>query len=188
MAFEVRLQQFSGPLQLLLEFIEKEDLPITEISLAEVTENYLRYLDANEVPPVELADFLVVATKLLLIKSKAILPPVPGEAEEDGSHLALQLKMYKEFVEISLKVEELYGNTDKMFCRERISPPAQQSFLPPPNVTTFVLQTAMQGLLRRLEPFFALQKASIERVVSVQQRIKEIRLSLKRPSKKQNEN
>ena len=117
----------------------------------------------------------MVATKLLLIKSKAILPPVPGDEEEDGSRLALQLKMYKEFVEISLKVEDLYSNTDKMFCRERLSPPAQQSFLPPPNVNKSVLQTAMQGLLRRLEPFFALQKASIERVVSVQQRIKEIK-------------
>ena len=63
------MEKFSGPLQLLLEIIEKKDLEITTISLAQVTEDYLKHLKNNDVPTEELADFLVVASKLLLIKS-----------------------------------------------------------------------------------------------------------------------
>ncbi|NBS41929.1 hypothetical protein EBS80_04725 [bacterium] len=66
MSYEVALDQFSGPLQLLLELIEAEKLPITEVSLGKVTDDYLKHLNSHEVPAEELADFLVVATRLLL--------------------------------------------------------------------------------------------------------------------------
>jgi segregation and condensation protein A len=71
----VTLEKFQGPLDLLLQLIEKEELPIAEISIAEVTDQYVRYLDTlEELFPEELADFLVIATKLLYLKSKTLLP------------------------------------------------------------------------------------------------------------------
>src|SRR3989339_270893 len=94
--FEVSLEKYSGPLQLLLELIQKEELPITEVSLARVTEDYLNYMSQHEVPTEELADFLVIASRLLLIKSRAILPQ-PEEEQEEESSLALQLRLYKLF-------------------------------------------------------------------------------------------
>ena len=100
MAFEVKLETFDGPLHVLLELIQASHLPITEVSLGAVTEKYLEYMNSQDVPAEELADFLVVATKLLLLKSQAILP-IEVEPEEDPSTLALQLRLYKEFVDAS---------------------------------------------------------------------------------------
>ena len=175
MPYEVKLEKFAGPLELLLDLIESEKLPITEVSLAEVTEAYLRFLNANTVPPEELADFLVVATKLLLIKSRAILPLLPNEVEEDAGKLALQLRMYREFVEASRGIEALWLSSNRMFARERALVIKPVGFAPPPGVTATIMRESFAGLLKRLEPFFALERAALERVVSVQERIGQIR-------------
>lgn len=100
--YEVSLPVFEGPLDLLLSLIEREQLDITTISLAQVTDQYLAYLaqlDRRRVG--ELADFLVVAAKLLWIKSRALLPHPPtlqpGEAEQAGEELVHQLQVYRQF-------------------------------------------------------------------------------------------
>jgi segregation and condensation protein A len=175
--FELALDQFSGPLQLLLELIEQERLPITDVSLAKVTEAYLRHLDEHEVPSEELADFLVVATRLLLIKSRAILPR-PVEEEENGPALADQLRMYKRFVDAAAAIESMYGSGNVMFPRERVAPPKAARFAPPPSVTPGALADAFRSLLKRLEPFFALKSASLERVASVQERMSQLRAAI----------
>jgi segregation and condensation protein A len=100
--YRVQLPVFEGPLDLLLSLIEREELDITRVSLAQVTDQYLAYLDAiEEVRPEVLADFLVVAAKLILIKSQALLPRPPAivpEADTDaGDDLVEQLRLYKQF-------------------------------------------------------------------------------------------
>ena len=174
MSFQVSLEKFAGPLQLLLEIVEGEKLPITEVSLAKVADDYLNYVEANEVPPEELADFLMLATKLLLLKSRAILPSLPVEEEVDGSMLAAQLRMYKEFVEASKGIESMWLSPNRMFVREKMKSAATPTFAPPRGVTPSVLAEAFKHLLKRLEPFFALRQTAMERVVSVQERIREI--------------
>ena len=68
--YNVSTQKFTGPLDLLLQLVEKNHLEITEISLAHVTQDYLVYVGSQDfIAPEELADFLVVAATLLLIKS-----------------------------------------------------------------------------------------------------------------------
>lgn len=173
--FEIKLEQFSGPLQLLLELIEQEKLPITDVSLAKVTEAYLAHVDSREVPPDELADFLVVATRLLLIKSRAILPQLQLEDEEDGTNLADQLRMYKRFADAAVVVESMFRSGRVMFARERAAVVRSRGFSPPPSVTPAVLVEAFRSLLKRLEPFFALKRASLDRVVSVQERMTQLR-------------
>src|SRR3990170_2755668 len=102
-SYEVRLPVFEGPLDLLLHLIEREELDITKVALAQVTDQYLAYLAMlKEVEVQVLTDFLVVAAKLLLIKSQALLPKPPpsvlDEEEEDiGDELARQLRVYKQF-------------------------------------------------------------------------------------------
>ena len=81
--YKDRKKIFEGPLDLLLELIEKEKLDVTEVSLARVADQFLKYLENSEnVSPEYLADFLLVAGKLILIKSKAILPMLELEKEE----------------------------------------------------------------------------------------------------------
>jgi len=100
-SYTVRLPVFEGPLDLLLELIERAELDITKVALAQVTEQYLSYLRRLETKdPSDLASFLVVAARLLQIKSEALLPRPPerepGE-EDPGDALARQLLLYKRF-------------------------------------------------------------------------------------------
>jgi len=109
--YRVRLKVFEGPLDLLLRLIEKEELNITTVSLAVVTDQYLEHIAQLErVSAESLADFLVVAAKLLLIKSRALLPSPPvleGEEEEDvGEDLVRRLREYKQFKEAAQLLRE----------------------------------------------------------------------------------
>ena len=76
MAYEVHIASFEGPLDLLLQLVEAQKLEITEISLVQVTDPFLAHLREAEgtLSPQELADFLLVAAKLVYLKSKALLP------------------------------------------------------------------------------------------------------------------
>jgi segregation and condensation protein A len=74
MAIQFKIEKFEGPLDLLLQMVEQEHLAITEVSLAKVTDQYIEYLEHTSIPTDELADFLVVAARLLLLKSRVLLP------------------------------------------------------------------------------------------------------------------
>ena len=174
MSFEVKLEAFDGPLHLLLEIIEAEDLPITEVSLSEVTDSYLAYIDQHTVPTEELADFLIVATRLLLLKSRAILPMEVEAEEEDPSTLALQLRLYKEFVDASKKLEALFDEPVGSFPRAKAAIVKAGEMQVHERLTAEALKESFNVLLKRLEPFFKLQQAAIERVVSVKERLREI--------------
>ncbi|MFA6131834.1 MAG: segregation/condensation protein A [Patescibacteria group bacterium] len=173
MSYEVSIEKFSGPLDLLLTLIEKEELPISEVSLAQVTGDYLKFINENNVPAEELADFLTVAARLLLIKSNSILP-VPLEEAVEQSNLAAQLRLYRTFVDVAGKLENMYLGGAVLFARPYVPLPVEVGFRPPENVTTNVLAEAFRGLIKRLEPFFALRQASLERVASVEERIRDI--------------
>jgi len=174
MSFEVKTDDFSGPLHLLLEIIEREELDITEVSLARVTDEYLSYVSANDVPAEELADFLVVASRLLYIKSKAILPEIQFEEEEEGD-LAAQLKMYREFVQASQVLYEIYRDGRVMHARQRAPKVRSLEFSPPKKLEATDMARAMEMIIKKLEPFLRLKRASLERVVSIQERIGNIR-------------
>ena len=108
--YQVRLPVYEGPLGLLLHLIEREELDITAIALAQVTGQYLAYLsELEERRGSDLAAFLVVAAKLLLIKSQALLPRPPAIAasEEDiGDDLVHQLQVYRQFKEMGSLLHE----------------------------------------------------------------------------------
>src|SRR4051812_11243524 len=100
----VQVEQFEGPLDLLLQLIEQQQMDITALSLANVTEQFLNYVRTlEEKNPINLADFLIIAAKLLVIKSKALLPNLEfGEEEEEAAYdLAEQLLTYKKFKEVA---------------------------------------------------------------------------------------
>lgn len=121
--YEVALSVFEGPLDLLLSLIEQEELDITKIALAQVTDQYLGHLEElKETDPNDLTDFLVIAAKLILIKSEVLLPrPPPILAEDDeedvGDELARQLLLYKRFKEIAAHLRELEDSGDRNFVR-----------------------------------------------------------------------
>jgi segregation and condensation protein A len=121
--YEVDLPDFQGPLDLLLTLIEQEELDITKISLARVTDQYLAHLELiKETDPDELTDFLVIAARLILIKSEMLLPRPPAilleENEEDvGDELARQLLIYKQFKEAAVHLRQLEERGWRSFVR-----------------------------------------------------------------------
>ncbi|MCX6035108.1 MAG: segregation/condensation protein A, partial [Chloroflexi bacterium] len=102
--YTVTIPVYEGPLDLLLQLIERAELDITAVSLALVTNQYLAYIHQMQVPADEISAFLVVAAKLLQIKSETLLPrPSIREAGEKdlGETLIRQLQVYKRFKELS---------------------------------------------------------------------------------------
>lgn len=121
--YEVDLPAFQGPLDLLLNLIEQEELDITKISLARVTNQYLSRLEIiKQTDPDDLTDFLVIAAKLILIKSEVLLPrPPPILAEDDeedvGDELARQLLIYKHFKEVAAQLRQIEDQHRRSFVR-----------------------------------------------------------------------
>ncbi|WP_376793329.1 segregation and condensation protein A [Thermoflexus sp.] len=104
----VRLPLFEGPLDLLLYLIERNELDITKISLAHVTAQYLEYVTTlQSLTMDQLAEYLVVAAKLLYIKSSLLIPRPPEPNEEDvGEALVEQLKAYRLFRTLARQLAE----------------------------------------------------------------------------------
>jgi segregation and condensation protein A len=107
--YSIQLPVFEGPLDLLLGLIEREELDITKVALAQVTDQYLEYIrHLPEHRLEDLASFLIIAARLLQIKSEALLPRPPerepGE-EDPGDALARQLIVYKKFKQIAELLE-----------------------------------------------------------------------------------
>lgn len=108
-AYTVNTAVYEGPLDLLLQLIEHAELDITALALAQVTDQYLSYIHQMQVPADEISAFLIVAAKLLQIKSEALLPRPPARepGEQDlGEALARQLQIYKRFKELANWLEQ----------------------------------------------------------------------------------
>ncbi len=148
--YAVHLDTFEGPLDLLLRLIEKAELDITTISLARVTDEYLAHIRRlEEIHPDLLADFLVVAAKLILIKSRALLPQPPAamdEEEDVGQDLVRQLEEYKRFKAAALQLRE--REEQGLHCFVRVAPVvAKPRGLAPGEVSLADLMAALQRVL-----------------------------------------
>ncbi len=125
--YQIQLPVFEGPLDLLLRLIEREELDITTVALAQVTDQYLAHLDQLDHHQMkEMSSFLVIAAKLLLIKSLALLPRPsagPTEAEDVGDELVHQLKIYKRFKEIASMLHDRDEQGLHSYVRPTALPP-----------------------------------------------------------------
>ncbi|KKW29482.1 MAG: Segregation and condensation protein A [Candidatus Uhrbacteria bacterium GW2011_GWD2_52_7] len=179
MAFAVSQEKFSGPLELLLALIEEKKLTITEVSLKSVADEYLAYLETHEVPSDELADFLLVASRLIYLKSRELMPYLRLDDEDaNAAKLEDQLRLYREFVAAAAKLEERYLQAP-LYRRPFVRPQREMQFAPGKALMPAALADAYRSVLKRLEPFFALQQTSIERVKSIEERIEELTGALK---------
>jgi segregation and condensation protein A len=120
-SYQVATPIFDGPLDLLLYLIEKSQLDITKISLSMVTNQFLDYLQLiSNYSPENLSEFLVIASKLLQIKSESILPKPSFQQDEDGDPgelLAKQLLEYRKFKNAAGELERLEKKHQSTFLR-----------------------------------------------------------------------
>ena len=171
---------FEGPLDLLLDLIEKEELEVTDVSLAQVADQFLKYLENSEnVSPEYLADFLLVAGKLILIKSKAILPmlELEKEEEEDIEELKVRLKEYKKFKEVAKELRKLESRKKILFSRQSYSG-MKTIFCPPEKLSILDLQNIFESVLDKLPKVEVLVKETIKKVISIKDKIDYLKKSL----------
>ena len=151
--YQFRLPAFEGPLDLLLTLIEREELDITTIALAQVTDQFLAYMaDLEQDQLREIVHFLVVAARLLLIKSLALLPrppAPPSEVEQMADELVQQLQIYKRFKEIAALLHQ--REQQGLHGYVRVAPqPRSEPQLDMGNVTSHDLLLAFQEVLDAL--------------------------------------
>ncbi len=171
MTFQVKISQFEGPLHLLLQLIEREKLSITELSLAGIADEYLQYIESKEeIDLANLSEFLLVASQLMLIKSRALLPffEKSEEEEEEIEELEERLKQYKAFKELALTLGEIFF--DNQICFPRGEVEEKIRFVDPGIVGEDLLE-AFKEVLGRMPKEEKLERNSVQKTVSIEERI-----------------
>jgi len=179
---EITLDQFNGPFSLLITLIEDEKLSISEVSLSKVTEQYLTYLEGLEDRKAEeLSDFLVVASRLLLLKARLLLPQLQP-LEDEGPNLADQLRLYKMFVKASRHIQSSWLSERIAYGRVEGVRPATE-FVVPENVTLQTLHQSMVRLIKRIRPPKPIPEMSIDKTVSLRDTIDRFKSLVKKLDK-----
>jgi len=174
--YSVLLEKFEGPLDLLLELIEKEKLDINEISLAKVTDQFLEYLKKlGKAEAAILADFLVVAARLILIKSRTLLPSLKiSEEEEEGiEELKARLLEYQRLKHASVLLGEIDKKRQESFARESFTR-SESVFYPPQSLSVSDLRKAMNKVIALMPSKEILETKILNKIASVEEKIKEI--------------
>jgi segregation and condensation protein A len=184
MPFIVKQEHFEGPLDLLLTLIEKRKLFVNDIALAKVTDDFIEHIrrfdnGSGHFPIADSANFILIASTLLLIKSKSLLPALDLTSEEEQSmhDLETRLKIYKEIKEASVGVRALFG-------KEIIFQPSQSGlrsssgvrssvpvFSPDSSMTISSIVAAIGNLIRALPKKEILPKALVQKVISLEEMI-----------------
>ena len=156
--YKVQFEVFEGPLDLLLYLIKKEEVDIYQVNLTRLATQFIEYIDLMRQFDLEIAgEFLVMASTLMYIKSRELLPvdqQVPLEGEEEGEdprwELIRQLVEYKKFKDAAARLQVLEAEQENIFPRlpgklefENAAPP------PKPDVSIFDLLNAVNGVLQR---------------------------------------
>jgi segregation and condensation protein A len=187
--FYIKTAAFEGPLDLLLTLIEKRKLLINDIALAKVTDDYITHVGQFEQFPIsDSANFILIASTLLLIKSKSLLPSLPLTEEEQGSieDLEFRLKLYKRIKELSIGVQQRFGK-QIIFSRQesRIAAPV---FSPEPDLKSAenapgqaatTLLAALREVIKNLPQHEILPKAIVRQVISLEEMIESLTVRIK---------
>lgn len=180
--YQVALEKFEGPLELLLELIEKNKLDISDISLAKITDQFLAHIESMpDKDPRYLANFLVVAARLILIKSRTLLPffSVTQEEEKELTELKESLEQYRRVREGAKAIAGLEKKTRTAYHR-----PSGlghfKMFAPPENITVETLALYFADIMAANAKAQALEEKLINPIVSFEEKIKDIKSRLER--------
>lgn len=179
-ALEVLLDSFSGPLDLLLYLIRKQNIDILDIPMVSITRQYLQYIQLMECRRLELAaDYLLMAAMLAEIKSRLLLPSAPNSEEEheDDPRMALvrRLQAYEQ-IKTAAELLDTLPRKDRDHFIIQINPDEIETIKVHPEVELTDLIDAMRGLLKR-EEHLTHHQVSRE-IMSVRERMSMVLLQL----------
>lgn len=169
-SYHLKTEHFEGPLDLLLHLIEKRKLFISDFSLANVADDYIAHIRRFETFPMnDVANFLLVASTLVLIKSKTILPnlDLTKEEESDIDDLKRRLALYELFRNLAGHVKNNFG---KHLMFERSGRPEMQVvFAPDARASAAQLSQSIRDVIQALPKTVVVPKATIKKVVSLEE-------------------
>lgn len=171
--YQIKLEQFEGPMDLLLQMTEDQQLDITRLSLAKIADQYLEYIaNAQNITLGHLADFLSIASRLILIKSKALLPLLEFTEEEEAEikDLEYQLAEYKKFKEAAKNISNLYNGPKESFSREEFLG-RSVVFFPPENITANDLAKTFSKILGEIPILEKLEEEIVREVITLEEKI-----------------
>ena len=177
MEYNVQLETFRGPLDLLLFLVKRHEVDIRDIPITQVAEQFLEYLNVIELIDVEWAgEFLVMAATLMEIKSRMLLPRNEEEQTKDDDprlELVKQLIEYKKFKEAAAQLHDRALEQERVFTRDGGGVAISDAPLPLHEVGIFQLIHAFQEVIKRVEAREDLQEIFGERF-SVSDKIEKI--------------
>lgn len=167
--YVVKIDKFEGPLELLLNLIEKRKLHINDVSLAKVADDYVSYIkNTHDFPMSETANFILIASTLLLIKSKSLLPSLNlTQEEEDGVRdLELRLKIYQRFKEVSILLRDIFSKQIIFLQSEKKEVIV---FAPHEQITTETLLNSIKSVIKNLPKKEFIPKAVVAKVINIEE-------------------
>ena len=179
--YKVKTAVFEGPFELLLRLVEERKLFINEISLAQVTDDYLNYVkaiqqeglsaQAGELDMTELTGFIVVAATLVLIKSKSLLPNLELTNDEQGQidDLEQRLRFYQAIKNVVPKIKEQFGKN--MIFPKIESPYDVAVFAPDPQISVPRMLAAINEVIQAIPKKEFLPEISVKKVMSIEEMI-----------------
>ena len=173
--YQIKTGAFEGPFGLLLDLVESRKLFINDVSLAAVTEDYLKYIkelgSSGQVHHGEVASFVLVASTLILIKSKSLLPNLNLTSEEEGDIRSLEerLRLYKLFTKLSLHLKSDFGKRIIFAPLERKA--HDIVFLPDDQITAQSMMGFAGSVLGRIPKKIVLPEVEVRKVISIEEMI-----------------
>jgi len=173
--YKIKSGAFEGPFHLLLTLIEERKFFINDLSLAQVTEDYLNYVNKLEkLNPAEISNFIVVAATLILIKSKSLLPNLnlTSEEESDIHNLEDRLKLYELYTKLGGHIKEMFGEKIIFAPLERKN--EVLIFLPDDQITKESMMTFARDALGRVPKKVFLPEVEVKKVMSIEEMISKL--------------
>lgn len=179
--FAVKTPVFEGPLELLIELVEKRKLLINDISLAEVTDEYMvRVSEMQQFSLPNIAQFISLAATLLLIKSKSLLPvlELTDEEEEKIEDLEHRLKLYQIYRDAGKTIQSVFGQN--IMYESAFVLPDDQIFVEDKFTSLSALDEAVQNVLNNLPKVEVKPKVQVKKVVSLEEMIDRLHARIQR--------
>ena len=173
--YQVKTSIFEGPLDLLLDLVEKRKLFVNDVSLSAVTDDFIQYIKSHEEFPIsESADFILIASTLMLVKSRSLLPMLELSSEEEASieDLENRLKIYARIKELSLGIKSIYGQ-NIIYSKS----PAKNNtviFSPDSKTNILSLKEALDRVLFSLPKKENIPKALVHKMISLEETIEKL--------------
>ncbi len=175
-SFIVKTEEYIGPFDKILNLIDEEKISINKLSLSEITDEFLAYTSSLEKNnnPIILADFLVIASKLVLIKSQVLLnQSLTKEEEEEIKNFENSLIVLNNLKPAKEIINSFWGKKEYLFSRPYLfgQPPI---FYPPPNISPFVLKSSLEELTKSFKKFFLETKEIKVKIIKLGEKIQEL--------------